>query len=199
MGHGGSDGGKRLRWGSEVPRTRLSRSWPGGVAAREMLGSRPSGPRRRRPDSTVGRAVPRNSVELEPPGPLRSRAGRLARCPHRSSARTAPRLLGRALADWLRSPTNGGPPPPASPARGRCGQLKGSGRRAPSPRGPGPPPQPSRHPGPRRGGPSSRPGRRVGSGRSSAPALGAWGFRAEVVHVDSQASAAALGALRAQK
>lgn len=59
----------------------------------------------------------------EPPGRLRS------------PARTAPHRLLRTFRDWPTSPTNGGPPPPASPAKGRRGQLKGGGRGAPSPRG----------------------------------------------------------------
>lgn len=58
----------------------------------------------------------------EPPGP------------RRIPPRTAPNLFPGAFRDWPTSPTNGRLPPPASLARGRCGQLRRCRLRAPSPR-----------------------------------------------------------------
>lgn len=92
-----------------------------------MLGARSPGRCRSRPDATAGAGRCLGCSVGGGPAEAPSR--------RRSPARTAPRRLPRPFRDWPASPTNGGPPPPASPARGRRGQLKGGGRRAPSSRG----------------------------------------------------------------
>ena len=92
-----------------------------------MLGARSPGRRRSRREAAAGRGRCLGySVERGPPD-----------APARlwSPARTAPHRLPRTSRDWPTSPTNGGPPPPASLERGRRGQLKGGGRSAPSRRG----------------------------------------------------------------
>ena len=88
-----------------------------------MLGARSPGRRRSRWDAAAGRGRCLGySVGRGPPdAPARLR----------SPARTAPHRLPRTSRDWPTSPTNGGPPPPASLERGRRGQLKGGGRSAP--------------------------------------------------------------------
>lgn len=122
-----------------VPAPGASRGRAGDARGAPLGRAGDVGPRRRVAGEARGRARTRVPRSLGVAAHWRRPTRRLPAPP----LRTLSPLPGPpASGDWPASPTNGGPPAPASRAPGRRGQWQRGGRGAPSPRGPGPRPRP---------------------------------------------------------